>query len=156
MAYSFFRTYVSCALLLPLSHFLILFGNRFLPFGSFRLNSTTDTNQEAPQADIVVKPQKTEDDSLSSFTVRWRPGTGVASAGPPLQNLHLEPKIIFFFLPKTALGPTKNGQMKGNGGYSTHAPRLPHAKRPYRAGKLHNMSANRPRMASKCPLCTFA
>ena len=32
--------------------------------------------------------------------------------------------------PKTALQPAKNGQMKGNSGYSTHAVRLPRVKRP--------------------------
>ena len=30
-------------------------------------------------------------------TQRWRPGTGVASAGPPFQNLRLGPKSAFFF-----------------------------------------------------------
>ena len=32
--------------------------------------------------------------------------------------------------PKTALQPAKNGQMKGNSSYSTHAVRLPRVKRP--------------------------
>ena len=62
-------------------------------------------------------------------TQRWRPGTGAASAGPPLQNLRFRAKISLF-LPKTALEPAENGQMKGNGGYSTHAARLPHAEGP--------------------------
>ena len=44
---------------------------------------------------------------------RWRPGTGVASAGPPFQNLQFRAKISLFFLPKTALEPIENGQMKG-------------------------------------------
>ena len=63
---------------------------------------------------------------------RWRPGTGVASAGPPFQNLQLSAKISLF-LPKTALERAENGQMKGNNGYSTHAPRLPRAQEPSRA-----------------------
>ena len=54
-------------------------------------------------------------------TQRWRPGTGVASAGPPFRNLQFGAKISLFFLPKTALEPAKNGQMKGKSGYSTHA-----------------------------------
>ena len=41
----------------------------------------------------------------------WRPGTGVASAGPPLQNLQFGAKISLS-LPKTALEPAENGQMK--------------------------------------------
>ena len=65
-------------------------------------------------------------------TTRWRPGTGVASAGPLFQNLQFRAKITLF-LPKTALEPTKNGQMKGNSGYSTHAARLPRAEGPFRA-----------------------
>ena len=60
-------------------------------------------------------------------TQRWRSGTCIASAGPPFQNLHSRAKISLF-LPKTALEPAKNGQMKGNSGYSTHAAKLPCAK----------------------------
>ena len=56
---------------------------------------------------------------------------------------NLGPKSAFF-LPKTTLEPAENNQMKGNGGYSTHAARLPRAEGPSRALKLHNMSANRP------------
>ena len=63
---------------------------------------------------------------------QWRPGTGVASAGPPFQNLQFRAKISLF-LPKTALEPTENGQMKENSGYSTRAARLPRAKGPSRA-----------------------
>ena len=66
-------------------------------------------------------------------TQRWRPGTGVASAGPPFQNLQSRAKISPFFLPKTALERAENGQMKGNSAYSTHAPRLPRAEEPSRA-----------------------
>ena len=62
---------------------------------------------------------------------RWLPGTGVASAGPPFQNLQFRAKISLFF-PKTALEPAQNGQMKGNSGYSTHATRLPRAAGPLR------------------------
>ena len=51
---------------------------------------------------------------------RRRPGTGVASAEPPFQNLQFRANISLF-LPKTALEPAENGQMKGNSGYSTHA-----------------------------------
>ena len=65
-------------------------------------------------------------------TQRWWPGTGVASAGPPFQNLQFRPKISLF-LPKTTLEPAENGQMKGNSGYSTHAARLPCAEGPSRA-----------------------
>ena len=63
---------------------------------------------------------------------------------------NLGPKSAFF-LPKTTLETDKNGQMKGNGGYSTHAARLPRAKGPSRAFQLHNMSANHPQKAPKSP-----
>ena len=59
-------------------------------------------------------------------TQRWRPGTGVTSAGPPFQNLQFRAKISLL-LPKTAPEPDENGQMKGNSGYSTHAARLTRA-----------------------------
>ena len=65
-------------------------------------------------------------------TQRWQPGTGVTSASPPFQNLQFRAKISLF-LPKAALEPAKNGQMKGNGGYSTHAAGLPRAEGPSRA-----------------------
>ena len=65
-------------------------------------------------------------------TQRWRPGTGVASAGPPFQILQFRAKISLF-LPKTALEPAESGEMKGNSGYSTHAARLPRAEGPSRA-----------------------
>ena len=42
---------------------------------------------------------------------------------------NLGPKSAFF-LPKTALEPAENGQMKGNSGYSTRAARLPCAGGP--------------------------
>ena len=45
---------------------------------------------------------------------------------------NLGPKSAFF-LPKKALELAKNGQMKGNSGYSAHAARLPNAERPSRA-----------------------
>ena len=45
-------------------------------------------------------------------TQLWWPGTGVASAGLPFQNLQFRAKISLF-LPKTALEPAKSGQMKG-------------------------------------------
>ena len=41
--------------------------------------------------------------------------------------------------------------MKGTSGYPTHATRLPCAKGPFRALKLHNMSANCPQKAPKNP-----
>ena len=65
-------------------------------------------------------------------TQRWRPGTGVASTGPPFQNLQFRAKTNPF-LPKTAPESAKNGQMKGNSGYSAHAARLPRAEGPSRA-----------------------
>ena len=63
---------------------------------------------------------------------------------------NLWPKSAFC-LPKTALETVKNGQMKRNSGYSTHAARLPRAEGPSRALYLHNMSANRPQKAPKSP-----
>ena len=63
---------------------------------------------------------------------QWRPGTAVASAGPPFQNLQFRGKISLF-LPKTALEPTENGQMKENSGYSTRAARPSRPKGPSRA-----------------------
>ena len=65
-------------------------------------------------------------------TQQWRPGTGVASAGPPIRTLQFRAKISLF-LPKTALEPAENGQMKGNNRYSTHAARVARAKQPSRA-----------------------
>ena len=62
----------------------------------------------------------------------WCPGTGVASAGPPFQNLQFRAKISLS-LPKTALERAENGQMKGNSGYSTHTTRFPCAEKPSRA-----------------------
>ena len=64
-------------------------------------------------------------------TQQWRPGTGVASAGPPFPNLQFRAKISLF-LPKSALEPAEKGQMKGNSGYSTHAARLLLAEGPSR------------------------
>ena len=83
-------------------------------------------------------------------TQLWRPGTGVASAGPPFQNLQFRAKISLF-LPKPALKLVENGQMKGNSGYSTHAARLARAEGPSRALCLHNMSANRRQKAPESP-----
>ena len=62
-------------------------------------------------------------------TQRWPPGTGIASAGPPFQNLQFRAKIRLF-LAKTALEPVQNSQMKGNSGYFTHAARPPLLKGP--------------------------
>ena len=45
---------------------------------------------------------------------------------------NLGPKSAFF-MPKTALEPDRNGQMKGNSGYSTHAAKLLCAEGPSRA-----------------------
>ena len=53
-------------------------------------------------------------------TQRWRLGKGVASAGPPFQNLQFRANIGRS-LPKTTLEPVENGQMKQNSGYTTHA-----------------------------------
>ena len=64
------------------------------------------------------------------------------------------------FLPKTALEPPENGQMKGSTGYSTHAARLTRAEGPSRALYLQNMSTNQPQKGPKSPkndhLCTLA
>ena len=65
-------------------------------------------------------------------TQRWRPGTGVASAGPPFQSLQFRAKISLL-VPETALVPVQNGQKKENSGYSTHAARLPRAEGPSQA-----------------------
>ena len=70
---------------------------------------------------------------------------------------NLVPKSAFF-LPKSALEPAENGQMKGNSGYSTHAARLPCAEGPSRA--LHNSQYVRgpPPKGPQKPwnLCTLA
>ena len=71
----------------------------------------------------------------------WRPETGVASAGPPFQNVQLRAKTKLF-LPKPALEPAENGQIKGNNGYSTHVAKLPRVEGPSRAFQLHCTSAN--------------
>ena len=60
-------------------------------------------------------------------TQQWRLRTGVASAGPPFQNLQFRAKISLI-LPKTALEPAESGQMKESSGYFTHAAKLPCAK----------------------------
>ena len=65
-------------------------------------------------------------------TQPWRPGTGVASAGPPFQNPQFRAKISLI-LPKTTLGPAENSEMKGNSGCSSRAARLPCAEGPSRA-----------------------
>ena len=81
-------------------------------------------------------------------TKHWRPGTAIASAGALIQNLQFSAKTGLCFNTKTALEPTKNGQMKGNSGFSTHAARLPSAAR---ALQLHKMPAKRPQKAPKSP-----
>ena len=53
---------------------------------------------------MIVKYNHTK---YEQETQRWRPGTGVASAGPPFQKLQFRAKISPF-LPKTALEPAQN------------------------------------------------
>ena len=60
---------------------------------------------------------------------RWRPGAGVAGAGPPFQKMQLGGEISLL-LPKVVLDLAENGQMKGNSGYSTHAAGLARAEGP--------------------------
>ena len=51
------------------SHFLILFGSCFPPFGLFRLTPMTDGNEDAsPAPDVVVKPEEPEDEKVGSLT----------------------------------------------------------------------------------------
>ena len=90
-------------------------------------------------------------------TQRWQPGTGVASAGPPFQNLQFRAKISLF-LPKLALEPNENGQMKGNSGYSTHAARLPRAEGPLRPSNSTIYVREAPPKGPQKPqnLCTLA
>ena len=83
-------------------------------------------------------------------TQRWQPGMGVETTGPPFQNLQFRAKISLF-LPKTALEPAENGQMKGNGGYSTHAARLPRAEGPSGPSNSTICSVNISRTAPKRP-----
>ena len=64
---------------------------------------------------------------------RWRPATGVASAGPPFQNLQFKAKVSLF-LPKTGPEPAENGQKKGISSYSTHAAKLHRAESPSSRG----------------------
>ena len=80
-------------------------------------------------------------------TQRWRRGTGVASAGPPFQNLQFRAKIGLFFWPKTALEPVENNQMKGNSGYSTHAEYVcePPPKGPKKPQNLCTLAADGPK-----------
>ena len=65
-------------------------------------------------------------------TQRWPPGRGLQVPDVHFKNLQFRAKISLF-LPKTALERAKNGKMKGNSGYSTHAARLPRAEGPSRA-----------------------
>ena len=61
---------------------------------------------------------------------RWRGFRGAFAWGGLVGGRgYLGPKSAFF-LPKTALEPAENGQMKGNSGYSTHATKLPRAEGP--------------------------
>ena len=83
----------------------------------------------------------------------WWPGTVIASAGPPFQNLQCRAKISLFLL-ETALEHAQNGQKKGNCGYSTHAARLHRAEGPSKALQLHNISAKGPQKTQT--LCTLA
>ena len=53
-------------------------------------------------------------------TQRWRPGTGFASGGPQFQKLQCRAKNSHFWA-KKALEHIQNGQMKGNGGYTSRA-----------------------------------
>ena len=48
MPHSFLKNYFCYTFLLLFSHFLILFGSGFLPFGSFWLTLMTDSKEEAP------------------------------------------------------------------------------------------------------------
>ena len=71
-----------------------------------------------------------------------------------LPDLHfkicnLGPKSAFF-LPKPALEPAENGQMKGNSGYSTHAARLSRAEGPSK-GPLTPQYVDRPQKAPESP-----
>ena len=52
---------------------------------------------------------------------RWWPGMGVASGGPPFKKVQFRGKHSFFS-PKIALGTYSNGERKGNGVYTPHAP----------------------------------
>ena len=51
-------------------------------------------------------------------TQRWRPGTGFASGGLRFQNMQFRAKNSHFWA-KKAREPLQNGQMKGNGGYTS-------------------------------------
>ena len=51
-------------------------------------------------------------------TQRWRPGTGFASGRPQFQKLQFRAKNSHFWA-KKAREPLQNGQMKGNGGYTS-------------------------------------
>ena len=53
-------------------------------------------------------------------TQRWQPRTGFASGGPQFQNLQFRAKNSHFWA-KKALEHIQNGQMKGNGGYTSRA-----------------------------------
>ena len=79
-------------------------------------------------------------------TQRWRPGTGVASAGPPFQNLQFRAKHSLC-LPKTRLEPAENSQMKGNMATLHMQLDLPVPKGPL----WHSNSTICPRTAPKRP-----
>ena len=53
-------------------------------------------------------------------TQQWRPGTGFPSRGPPFQKLQFRAKNSHFWA-KKAVEHIRNGQTKGNGGYTLRA-----------------------------------
>ena len=68
-SFFFLKNYFSSTLVLLFSNFLILFSSGFLLFGLFRLTPMTNSYEDAPPpADVVVMPEETEDDKVSSLT----------------------------------------------------------------------------------------
>ena len=53
-------------------------------------------------------------------TQRWQPRTGFGGGGPQFQKLQFRAKNSHFWA-KKALEYIQNGQMKGNGGYTSRA-----------------------------------
>ena len=75
----------------------------------------------------------------------------------PLKSAQLWAKKSYF-LSKIAPEPGRNAQTKGNGGYTTCAPRSHRVKEPSSALQVHDMSKKRPKQAPKnpkvCAICT--
>ena len=90
--------------------------------------------------------------SLSRKLTGGGPGRGRQIGRCPPKSAQLGAKNSHFS-PKTVPKPTQNGQTKGNGCYTSRAPRIPLDSKPFVALQLHEMSEKRPKNGQKWPEC---